>query len=36
VIGADTLVGAGSVITKNVPDGALAVARSRQMTKPRR
>jgi len=36
VIGADTLVGAGSVITKDVPDGALAVARSRQMTKPRR
>lgn len=36
VIGADTLVGAGSVITKNVPDGALAVARGRQMTKPRR
>jgi len=35
-IGADTLVGAGSVITKNVPDGALAVARGRQMTKPRR
>lgn len=36
VIGADTLVGAGSVITKDVPDGALAVARGRQMTKPRR
>ena len=36
VIGADTLVGAGSVITKDVPDGALAVARGRQVTKPRR
>lgn len=35
-VGADTLVGAGSVITKDVPDGCLAVARSRQVTLPRK
>lgn len=29
-IGANTVVGAGSVITKDIPDGALAVARSRE------
>lgn len=29
-IGADVTVGAGSVITKDVPDGALAVARARE------
>jgi bifunctional UDP-N-acetylglucosamine pyrophosphorylase/glucosamine-1-phosphate N-acetyltransferase len=31
-VGGGALVGAGSVITKNVPDGALAVARGRQIT----
>jgi bifunctional UDP-N-acetylglucosamine pyrophosphorylase/glucosamine-1-phosphate N-acetyltransferase len=35
-IGAGALVGAGSVITKNVPDGALGIGRGRQVTKPRR
>ena len=29
-VGAHTLVAAGSVITKDVPDGALAIARGRQ------
>lgn len=29
-IGANTVIGAGSVITRDVPDGALAVARSRE------
>ena len=29
-VGANTLVAAGSVITKDVPDGALAIARGRQ------
>ena len=29
-IGSDVVVGAGSVITKDVPDGALAVARARE------
>ena len=29
-IGDNVVVGAGSVITKNVPDNALAVARSRE------
>lgn len=32
-VGAGTLVAAGSTITKNVPDGALAVARERQVNK---
>jgi bifunctional UDP-N-acetylglucosamine pyrophosphorylase/glucosamine-1-phosphate N-acetyltransferase len=30
VVGAQALVGAGSVVTKDVPDGALCVARARQ------
>ncbi len=29
-IGSNVVVGAGSVITKDVPDGALAVARARE------
>ena len=29
-VGADVLIGAGSTITKDVPDGALAIARERQ------
>jgi bifunctional UDP-N-acetylglucosamine pyrophosphorylase / glucosamine-1-phosphate N-acetyltransferase len=33
-VGADAIVGAGSVITEDVPDGALAVARGRQANKP--
>ncbi len=33
-IGAETLIAAGSVITANVPDGALAVARGQQVNKP--
>jgi bifunctional UDP-N-acetylglucosamine pyrophosphorylase/glucosamine-1-phosphate N-acetyltransferase len=32
-IGAGAYVGAGSVITKSVPDGALAVGRARQETR---
>jgi bifunctional UDP-N-acetylglucosamine pyrophosphorylase/glucosamine-1-phosphate N-acetyltransferase len=32
-VGDEAYVGAGSCITKNVPDGALAVARSRQVVK---
>ncbi len=35
-VGADALVGAGSVITKDVPDGQLAIARSRQANLRRR
>ncbi len=35
-IGENALVGAGSVITKNVPDNALAVARAHQVIKPRK
>ncbi|MEG6505006.1 bifunctional UDP-N-acetylglucosamine diphosphorylase/glucosamine-1-phosphate N-acetyltransferase GlmU [Nitratidesulfovibrio sp. 1201_IL3209] len=35
-IGARSLVGAGSVITKDVPDDSLAIARGRQTTMPRR
>lgn len=33
VIGEDAMVAAGSVITKNVPDGSLAVSRAKQETK---
>jgi bifunctional UDP-N-acetylglucosamine pyrophosphorylase/glucosamine-1-phosphate N-acetyltransferase len=33
-IGADALVAAGSTVTEDVPDGALAVARGRQAVKP--
>jgi bifunctional UDP-N-acetylglucosamine pyrophosphorylase/glucosamine-1-phosphate N-acetyltransferase len=35
-IGCDALVGAGSVITSDVPDGMLALGRGRQVTKPRK
>ncbi|WP_120500770.1 bifunctional UDP-N-acetylglucosamine diphosphorylase/glucosamine-1-phosphate N-acetyltransferase GlmU [Roseovarius sp. EL26] len=33
-LGDDAMTGSGSVITSNVPDGALALARARQETKP--
>lgn len=33
-IGADTMTASGSVITKDVPDSALAIARQRQENKP--
>ncbi len=33
-IGNETMTATGSVINKDVPDGALALARSRQVTKP--
>lgn len=33
VIGKDTLIGAGSVITSDVPDGALGLGRARQFVK---
>lgn len=33
-VGAGAMTASGSVITEDVPDGALAVARSRQVTKP--
>jgi bifunctional UDP-N-acetylglucosamine pyrophosphorylase / glucosamine-1-phosphate N-acetyltransferase len=33
-IGADALVAAGSTVTADVPEGALAVARGRQAVKP--
>ncbi|HVX00567.1 MAG TPA: bifunctional UDP-N-acetylglucosamine diphosphorylase/glucosamine-1-phosphate N-acetyltransferase GlmU, partial [Candidatus Babeliaceae bacterium] len=33
-IGKQVVTGAGSVITDNIPDGALAIARARQITKP--
>jgi bifunctional UDP-N-acetylglucosamine pyrophosphorylase/glucosamine-1-phosphate N-acetyltransferase len=32
-LGADTVTGAGSVITKDVPDGALAIERTEQSIK---
>lgn len=32
-IGAESYIGAGSVVTENVPDGALAVGRGRQVNK---
>jgi len=35
-VGANVLVGAGSVITKDVPDGALAIARGKQSNLPGR
>ena len=35
-VGAEALVGAGSVITRNVPDGMLAVARGRQTVLPKK
>ena len=35
-VGADTLIGAGSVITKDVPDGEMGIARGRQKNLPRR
>jgi bifunctional UDP-N-acetylglucosamine pyrophosphorylase/glucosamine-1-phosphate N-acetyltransferase len=33
-IGAHSLIGAGSTITKNVPDRTLAIARAKQVMKP--
>jgi bifunctional UDP-N-acetylglucosamine pyrophosphorylase / glucosamine-1-phosphate N-acetyltransferase len=33
-VGADAVTGSGSVITEDVPDGALGIARARQETKP--
>jgi bifunctional UDP-N-acetylglucosamine pyrophosphorylase / glucosamine-1-phosphate N-acetyltransferase len=33
-VGADAVTGSGSVITEDVPNGALAIARARQETKP--
>jgi bifunctional UDP-N-acetylglucosamine pyrophosphorylase/glucosamine-1-phosphate N-acetyltransferase len=33
-VGADAMTASGSVVTENVPDGALAVARARQVNKP--
>lgn len=35
-VGADTVIGAGSVITHNVPDGELGIARARQRNLRRR
>ena len=32
-IGDQVTIGAGSTITKNVPDGSLAIGRAKQMTK---
>ena len=33
-IGSDTLIAAGTTVHENVPDGALAISRSRQTTLP--
>ncbi|MFC0202407.1 bifunctional UDP-N-acetylglucosamine diphosphorylase/glucosamine-1-phosphate N-acetyltransferase GlmU [Paracoccus rhizosphaerae] len=33
-VGADAMTGSGSTITEDVPDGALALGRARQVTKP--
>ncbi|MCQ0092606.1 bifunctional UDP-N-acetylglucosamine diphosphorylase/glucosamine-1-phosphate N-acetyltransferase GlmU [Roseovarius sp. M141] len=33
-VGAEAMTASGSVITQDVPDGALALARARQLTKP--
>ncbi|TJZ89612.1 bifunctional UDP-N-acetylglucosamine diphosphorylase/glucosamine-1-phosphate N-acetyltransferase GlmU [Paracoccus gahaiensis] len=33
-VGADAMTGSGSVITQDIPDGALAIGRARQATKP--
>ncbi|QBX35325.1 bifunctional UDP-N-acetylglucosamine diphosphorylase/glucosamine-1-phosphate N-acetyltransferase GlmU [Paracoccus liaowanqingii] len=33
-VGADAMTGSGSVITQDIPDGALAISRARQATKP--
>jgi bifunctional UDP-N-acetylglucosamine pyrophosphorylase/glucosamine-1-phosphate N-acetyltransferase len=35
-IGKKTVIGAGSTLTEDVPDGALAIARARQINKPRK
>ena len=36
IIGKNSLIAAGSVITENVLDGKLAIARSRQVNKERK
>lgn len=36
VVGKDTLIGAGSTITDDIPDGKLAIARARQVIKDRK
>ena len=33
-VGADAMTGSGSTITEDIPDGALAIGRARQVTKP--
>jgi bifunctional UDP-N-acetylglucosamine pyrophosphorylase/glucosamine-1-phosphate N-acetyltransferase len=33
-VGAEAMTASGSVVTEDVPDGALAVARARQVNKP--
>lgn len=35
-VGKKTIIGAGSTLTEDVPDGALAIARARQINKPRK